>query len=239
MNYLIKQLTVGTMLAAIAVSVGSSAVLADVTARHGELQAVIDAINDPDPLMRLAQLEEILRKGDATEVQLAIRTAFQLDDPNIRSLALRAHFASFRTFIIDVKLPEEITSQIDGKDTEAKARWEENGLYKFLRNQGYHFSLNSEYPSSEELEFEVRALNGNPPEDKQKNFMGTGNIRGGLLTIVTNVRNGEYGSAHCSFEFGEYVGFALLGRGTCTGENNFQFHSRIQLFDNVKSSQGD
>ncbi|WP_312367310.1 hypothetical protein [Ensifer sp.] len=210
---------------------------ADVTARYGELQAVLDAINDPDPLMRLAQLEEILKKGDATEVQLAIRTAFQVSDPNVRSLALRAHFASFRTFIITAELPEAMQAVLDGKDQEAIKDLSGNRLYGFLKDQGFQFSLQSEYPSSEALEFQVASRNENPSADNQKSYSGTGNIRGGLINIVTNVKNG-FDTRNCSFELTDYEAFTLVGRGTCNFENGFEFPVRLHLFDNETSAAG-
>lgn len=207
--------------------------LADVTTRYGELQAVLDAINDPDPLMRLAQLEEILKKGDATEVQLAIRTAFQVDDPNVRSLALRAHFASFRTFIIGAEVPEEIQKVFDGSDQEAIRDWSNNDLVEMLRQQGFQFSMLSEYPASDALEFQVKARNENPSESSQKNFIGTGNIRGGLINIVTSVSFSGI-PRNCSFEFIEYDALTLVGMGTCNINDGFQFPVRLHLFDNDK-----
>ncbi len=211
---------------------------ADVTTRYGELQAVLDAINDPDPLMRLAQLEEILKKGDATEVQLAIRTAFQVADPNVRSLALRAHFASFRTFIVTAELPEAMQAVLDGKDQEAIKDLSGNKLYGFLKDQGFQFSLQSEYPSSEALEFQVASRNENPTGDEQKKYLGTGNIRGGLINIVTNVKHGYNNSENCSFEFTDYDAFTLVGQATCNFENGFQFPVRLRLFDNETSAAG-
>ena len=215
----------------------TSLAYADVNARYGELQAVLDAINDPDPLMRLAQLEEILKKGDATEVQLAIRTAFQVADPNVRSLALRAHFASFKTFIVTAELPETMQATLDGKDQEAIKDMSRNELYGFLKDQGFQFSLQSEYPSSEALEFQVVSRNENPSENEQKKYAGAGNIRGGLINIVTNVKHGGF-TRNCSFEFTDYDAFTLVGRGTCNFENGFLFPVRLRLFDNETSAAG-
>lgn len=215
----------------------TTTVQADVTARYGELQAVVDAINDPDPLMRLAQLEEILQKGSATDVQLAIRTAFEVDDPNVRSLALRAHFASFRTFIVSVELPEETSKIIDGNDQKAKELlYRSHGRYLgFLTGIGYQFSFSSSYPESTELEFKIEALNNNPKKDNQEIYGGSGNIRGGLINIATDVRIGANSSAIlCSFEFDEYDAFTLKGFGSCDMEGGFQFPVALHLFDQDK-----
>lgn len=211
---------------------------ADVTARYGELQAVIDAINDPDPLMRLAQLEEILQKGNATEVQLAIRTAFEVDDPNVRSLALRAHFASFRTFIVTAELPEEFKKIVDGNDQKAKDQYNKDhkDFLEFLNRIGYQFSFTSEYPESTELEFKVESHNNNPEKGKQDVYGGTGNIRGGSINIAVDVRiSSNYSSAtHCSFEFLDYSAFTLKGFGSCDMAGGFQFPVALHLFDENK-----
>lgn len=237
MACILRKFATTSLAAAMAIMCVSSLAHADATTRYGELQAVLDAINDPDPLMRLAQLEEILKKGDATEVQLAIRTAFQVDDPNVRSLALRAHFASFRTFVITAELPEKMQTILEGNDREAIQELSNNDLYNFLKDQGFQFSLTSEYPTSQALEFQVNARNEDPSESDQKRYSGTGNIRGGLINIVTNVRNGGY-ARNCSFEFTDYDAFTLLGQGTCNLRNGFQFPVKLHLFDNDKPSPG-
>lgn len=216
--------------------------LADVNARYGELQAVIDAINDPDPLMRLAQLEEILAKGDATEVQLAIRTAFGVDDPNVRSLALRAHFASFRSFIVTADYPEEIKTILDGKDEKLKEQVRKNYEYflKFLSYHGFQFAFQSEYPSADALEFATRSLNGLSPNDQDKDrYPGSGNIRGGLIDIVSSIheRAGITSSVSCSFEFSEYDAFTLKGYAACNIGQSLRFPVVLHLFDNDKAAQ--
>jgi len=212
-------------------AIGSSQSLADVTARYGELQAVVDAINDPDPLMRLAQLEEILQKGNATEVQLAIRTAFSVQDPNIRSLALRSHFASFRTFVLTAELPEEVNKALAGNDKKVAENLRSGKLLGFFNKMGYQFSFQSEYLSSNELEFKTKFLNN---ERAQPEFTGAGNIRGGMVTITTPVTY-QANPYACSFEFTQYEGFTLKGMGSCSLDDGFLFPVTLHLFDDDKA----
>lgn len=153
-------------------------------------------------------------------------------------LQLRAHFASFRTFIVTAELPEAMQAVLDGKDQEAIKDLSGNKLYGFLKDQGFQFSLQSEYPSSEALEFQVASRNENPTGDEQKKYLGTGNIRGGLINIVTNVKHGYNNSENCSFEFTDYDAFTLVGQATCNFENGFQFPVRLRLFDNETSAAG-
>ncbi|WP_455273066.1 hypothetical protein [Rhizobium herbae] len=217
------------------------AALADVNTRYGELQAVIDAINDPDPVMRLAQLEEILQRGNATEVQLAIRTAFSVDDPNVRSLALRAHFAGFRTFIVTAALPPQIQQIMHSKDEKTKAATAEqhSRLFDFLSTHGYQFAFQSEYPTKDQLEFTVKALNAAPEAERADDYSGAGNIRGGMINIASLVRNtpGNTSATSCSFEFDGYDAFTLKGTGACNMEGGFPFPVTLRLFDDDKPAQ--
>lgn len=226
MNRCVKYWLAGTLLSLLA----CPPALADATARYGELQGVIDAINDPDPLMRLAQLEEILKKGDATDVQLAIRTAFTVDDPNIRSLALRSHFAGFRTFVVTAELPEDVKNALAGSDKNALQARQASEQIRFFENQGYQFSFQTEYPSSNELEFKTKFLNDSR---RQEEFSGSGNIRGGMVTIVTPIVYAN-SSRSCSLEFTRYEGFTLTGTGSCNLDNGFLFSVTLHLFDDDK-----
>jgi len=204
--------------------------LADATARYGELQGVVDAINDPDPLMRLAQLEEILKKGDATEVQLAIRTAFTVDDPNIRSLALRSHFTGFRTFVVTAELPEDIKKVLTGSDKSALQSLQSSYQLRFFQDLGYQLSFQSESPSTSELEFKTKFMSDGR---QREGFDGSGNIRGGMMTIVTPI---YFPSSErtCSLEFTRYEGFTLKGTGSCNLEKGFLFPVTLHLFDEDK-----
>lgn len=208
----------------------SSPVFADATARYGELQAVIDAINDPDPVMRLAQLDEILKKGDATEVQLAIRTAFSVEDPNVRSLALRAHFAGFNTFVITASLPKKMQDAVDSGDKKVIDEVGKSDLVRYFNERGYQFSLASDYPGSNSLEFKVKLLND---REQSEDFRGSGNIRGGLITVVVPF-NFQSQTKICSFEFDDYDGFTIHGFGSCNIEKGFLFPVVLHLFDSDK-----
>ncbi|WP_156383289.1 hypothetical protein [Rhizobium sp. Root483D2] len=230
-----KKLPYKILIAAVILSTAvSGTAFADVTARYGELQSVIDAINDPDPLMRLAQLEEILKKGNATEVQLAIRTAFSLDDANVRSLALRVHFAGFRTFVVTAALPDGVKTVLAGSDKQAAKETGASDLLRFFERTGYQFSFQSEYPGSDALEFAVKFLNNERPNVEST---GSGNIRGGMITVTTPVTF-ENSPKACSFEFTQYQGFTLKGFGSCNIDDGFLFPVTLHLFDNDKPPLG-
>jgi len=92
--------------------------------RREELSKVLDRINDPDPLLRIAVLEEVLARGNATEVQLAIKSALNGNDPDLKSLAMRGYAANLRDLYLDSALPEEVQAAIaqsNAKDRDAAA----------------------------------------------------------------------------------------------------------------------
>lgn len=205
----------------------ASTALASVDERYAELQAVPEAINDPDPLMRLAQLEAIVAENDATKVQLALRTAFTVDDPNIRALALRAHFASYRTVVIETELPDEVKEAL-ARDQEAAER-QHRGLLNYIGGTGGQTHLYTSYENLSQIEFSFISLNNNDRREPQ--FGGTGSIRGTTITFSGVFRyTGTY-RATCSFEFAEYEGFRVKGAGSCDmNDRTIPFPASIRLF---------
>jgi hypothetical protein len=203
-------------------------VSADPLERYTELQEVIEAVNDPDPLMRLALIEDIIAKGDATEVQLAIRAAFTIDDPNVRSLALRAHFASFRTLLITADWPEEIKKMVDaGERDQAVKRY--GNHFDMMDVLGGVFSYRTEYKPGE-TEFSVQSLNA--LTEPKNGHGGFGNVKGSLITFQssTYLTNTIY-LYNCKYEFAEYVGFTVSGVGSCDIEKSLPFPVTLHLFE--------
>src|ERR1700728_4808787 len=82
-------------------------------ARQEELAKVQELLSDPDPNARLANMEEIVKSGDATRLQVALRIVFHSDDPNMRALGLRAYIASLHELTFDIELPAQAQRQYD------------------------------------------------------------------------------------------------------------------------------
>lgn len=220
--------------ALLATTFSVTTVLADPMERYAELQAVGEAVNDPDPLMRLAMLEEIIENGDATEVQLAIRTAFTIDDPNIRSLGLRTHFASFRNLTVTAEYPAEIQAVLDdGKSAEIEAvRDSYKAQFDFMESLGQVFKFSVEYADPSDLEFAVYSLNRS--SGKVESPTGAGNIRGALITLQSAIKlSAAYSNTwyRCTFEFSEYVGFTVKGIGSCDYDRTLAFPVTLHLFE--------
>jgi len=103
---------------------GSPDARAQEAGRREELSKVLDRINDPDPLMRIAVLEEVLARGNATEMQLAIKSALSGSDPDLKSLAMRGYAANLRDLYLDSAVAKEVQvvlEEADAKDRDAAA----------------------------------------------------------------------------------------------------------------------
>lgn len=81
--------------------------------RRDQLAKVQEMLADPDPLLRLANMEAIVASGDALKIRIAIRTAFASDDTELRGLALRAYLATHKEITFDVLLPPAAQKQYD------------------------------------------------------------------------------------------------------------------------------
>ncbi len=201
---------------AFALAFTTNGAAADVQDRYAELQAVPEAINDPDPLMRLALLEAIVAEGDATKVQLALRTAFTVDDPNVRALALRAHLATYRTMVIQAEIP-------DGSEGGR------NSISGFINALGQTFVVSISGDDITGTEFPIQTINsfsGRNPEQ----FSGSGNVRGSTITLRGVFWSGN-NSRTCSFELHKYDGFVVSGEGSCDQtDGSFRFPVKTRLF---------
>jgi len=81
--------------------------------RSDQLAKVTELISDADPNARLANLEAVLDTHDRSMIQKALRLAFQSDDANLRSLAMRAYIAGLEDLTLDVVLPPQVKHQYD------------------------------------------------------------------------------------------------------------------------------
>ena len=110
-----------TFLIATAAMVGVSAAASPMERRE-ELLKVQEMINDPDPLMRIANFEDIVRSKDAFKVETAIKLAMTSQDKSLRSLATRAYFAAFRVVALEPVLPPDLARKWENAAGDSEAR---------------------------------------------------------------------------------------------------------------------
>jgi len=94
-------------------SSGKSLSPAATQACRDQLAKIPELLADPDPNARTASMEAILSTNDTTMIQIAMRLAFQSDDVNLRSLAMRSYIAGLKGLTFDILLPPQIQAQFD------------------------------------------------------------------------------------------------------------------------------
>lgn len=100
-------------------------------ARRDEIAKVQEMLADPDPLMRLANMEAIVKSGDSLKLQVALRTAFTGDDRELRALALRAYLASRKEITFEVVLPPDVQAAFNAAQSDRGASQTFNHKYPF------------------------------------------------------------------------------------------------------------
>lgn len=109
------------ILGAAAMSCGVTAQAQDATQRRDELMQVVERINDPDPFMRIAYLEEIVAEDDQLKTELAIQTAMGIDDARLRAQATKAYLRAVRDITFEWELPEKLASAVQGRNANLAA----------------------------------------------------------------------------------------------------------------------
>lgn len=101
--------------------------------RRDQLAKVQEMLTDPDPLMREANMEEIIKSGDATRTRIALRIAVASDDKDLRALAMRAYLASAKEIVFDITMPDTLQKAYDA----AKSNLDE--LNELFNHPNYEF----------------------------------------------------------------------------------------------------
>jgi len=102
-------------------------------ARRDQLAKIPELLADPDPNMRIANMEAILATNDSTMIQVALRLAFQSDDVNLRSLAMRAYIASAKELTFDILVPDNIKSQYDAVQFDSRSKDQFFSTYRYMQ----------------------------------------------------------------------------------------------------------
>lgn len=110
--------------------------------RRDQIAKVQEMLADPDPLMRLANMEAIVNSGDPLKLEVALRTALSSDDVELRGLAMRAYLATRKEITFDIVLPPPIEKQVDAARFDSTALRNLGGKYDFL---GHVLSVSSKF----------------------------------------------------------------------------------------------
>jgi hypothetical protein len=184
--------------------------------RRTELAAIQEQINDPDPLMRLAYLEEIVAGGDPLKVELAIRTAMSLDDPQMRALAMRAYVTAVGQITFDWLYPEQIQKEIDRANGDekrlAETRRKNREIIYYYDTYSRKVTFLFQDFGLSNSKFQVFSLAGSA--EPNTNLGGEGRVVGDRLQFRIPV---YHTSIPCSVELAPTASLDLVGQMNCNG----------------------
>jgi hypothetical protein len=182
----------------------------DSARRREELARVIDKVNDPDPLMRIANLEEIIARGDATEVQLAVKTALASNDAELRGIALRGYAANLRDLYLDTRVPKELEaklSEADPRDREALQIKQALATWQRTTSNRLHVRIDKiDMKSGRFVAYGMNRLD--KPNEQMR---GEGQIVGGRMRMDV----GFWGAKRCTIELSPAPSLNLEGTAVC------------------------
>lgn len=98
--------------------------------RAAELEEVAVALADPDPMMRLAALEEILASGDRRTIGLATALAMRSEDRALRGAGMVAYMEQQGVIEFDLSYPGPLEEQYQA------AQYDADKLNKFFQDAG-------------------------------------------------------------------------------------------------------
>lgn len=175
--------------------------------RREQLAQIREQMGDPDPLMRLAYLEELAASQDQTATMVALRYAMASDDADLRALATRLYMANTTSLDLKVLVPEAV-QQLAADPQERKKLNKSlvslmaSGYLRF-RVQDFDFKTAG---------FKVFAMDGlNAPNEK---FAGPGQVRGATVSFSTKVY-GLSGQPRCTVNLQPTADLELAGEAAC------------------------
>jgi len=140
-----------------------------------KLNALVDGLNDPDPIVRIATFEDTMKLDDATAKRIALRTALQSKDSDLRALALRGALVGRNLIAFTLSAENE-------KEPNEKSQ-------QFLKNYSNNIPI-----QIEKYDFKTGILTGfcmTNLSSPNKNFRVIGNISGDNLSFNSSCDN-EY-----------------------------------------------
>ena len=178
--------------------------------RREALAKVIEGVTDPDPLVRLANLEDVIKRGNATEMQLAIKAAMASSDPDLRSVALRGYMAGVRELYLESKpAPDTAARLADPDDNGADIGPLRQNVATWATVTGGRLHVRVEKMDAATGRFSAYGMNRLEKIDDS--------VRGDGQVIGTRVRMSFaiYGLRRCTVELAPSSALVLEGAAAC------------------------
>jgi hypothetical protein len=216
-------------LALVAFAIGAPPTQAQSAAERREALAQIsEKLNDPDPFMRLAHMEEIVASGRAADTQIAVKMALSSSDPELRSMGLRAYMSSISELRLEMSLPPEVDKAVkDAKGderTEQKVRRANRGVFSYYNGLSQRLNIGIEDAEFASGRFQVFTKSNLTRRDDR--YAGSGSVTGDRVVFDTRVRIGSQ-IRTCSVELGLAEGLSLAGEMSCQSSSPIPLSTRI------------
>jgi hypothetical protein len=194
-------------LVALAALVGLAHAADSAADRREALAQVRERMGDPDPLMRLAYLEQLGTSQDQTAILLALRYALASDDADLRALALRLYMGNAKSLDLKV-IPTQELRQLA---TDPQASKDLNKRLLTLLATGYLRFRVADF-DFKDASFKVYAMDGvNAPNEK---YAGPGQVRGVSVSFSVKVY-GLHGQPRCTVSLQPTADLELTGEAAC------------------------
>ncbi len=183
--------------------------------RREQLAKLNEGLNSPDPVRRLATLDEVLHGNDMLARQLAIETAFGSSDATMRNYAALLMVSKTQIMDLELSMPTEVQTRLDktGDDADAKAKIQNDygGLFHLLGGGGRHMTFQLHDFDQDTGQFKV-TCQGVPKDGPT----AVGQLSGGSLSFSARCLLPAYYDGECaaSLQLGAQGVFA--GTLSCT-----------------------
>lgn len=194
----------------VALAIGTGEAQAQAAKRREDLAKVVEQINDPDPLMRIAYLEEVLARGNATEIRLAVKAALGGSDADLKSVALMAYVASLSDLFIDSRISRELEDRLAKGDANDAALTDiRHQLALWQARTGGRLQVRIAKMDTKTGKFNAYGMNElvQPVE----NYKGEGQVTGTRVRIRTTFINLRL----CALDLAATPKLTLEGTATC------------------------
>ena len=175
----------------------------DAAQRRAALAAIPDRVNDPDPTMRLANMEDISSTGDVLAIQIAIKSALASKDPELHSLALRAYFKAQDHLQLELQLPADM--QQDRLRQQCRP-------CNFFDGVSGRLLYDIDAVDFSRGRFTVYSMNN--LRKRQEGYEGNGQVSGATITFTTNIQFGL--GYQCAVQLRPTADLRLVGDAACT-----------------------
>lgn len=169
------------------------------------LNAVIEGLNDPDPIVRLVTFEEAVGSGDATVQRIALRTALESTDSDLRALALRGAFANRKHVTFQLSRTDEHEQALDAAgDNEQKL---EKVRKAYQSNEGLLQQYSGVLPIQiQSYDYQSGTISGicmTDLSEPDERYAVTGNIAGDEVSLTATCHASSYSNCTLTAELGD------------------------------------